>query len=178
MLGSKLGQDFTVQLNLLVGHCLDEWAVLQTHASQSGIDTVDPQRAKITLAVTTVTVLVGKGVHNSFSRFFDVRMTQRPKTLGSGQDLLVTSVTCFTSFDPSHVCKLASNQSINSLFVSEYHHGVFRILPLILSCTVRQIMRKHWLSANQLASPGNFKPLGCRFVSLDLWHVYLGAMMI
>jgi hypothetical protein len=99
----QIGQHLAVDFDVGLLQAIHEGAVLHAFQTGSGIDTGDPQGTELTLALTTVTVLVLTGLHHRLFGDAIYVLATTAVTLGLDENLLVTRARRYTTFDSRHL---------------------------------------------------------------------------
>src|SRR5574343_599096 len=99
----QIGQDLAVDFDVGLLQTVHEGAVLHAQLTSCGIDTGKPQRTELTLALTTVTVLVLTGLHHRLLGDAIYVLATTAVTLGLNENRLVTGASRYTTFNSRHL---------------------------------------------------------------------------
>src|SRR5574343_440483 len=99
----EVGQHLAVDLDGSLLQAVGELAVGQTQFTHTGVDTGNPEAAEHALLGTAVTVGILPSLHYRLFGDTEDITAATAKTLGKGQNLLVTGMGRYTTFDARHV---------------------------------------------------------------------------
>src|SRR5690606_27243488 len=104
----QIGQHTAIKTNIGLAQTGNQTAVAQTAGTGRGVDTHDPERAELTLALTTVTIGVLTGLDDGLFRDAEHARTSTVITFGLLENFLVTAAGGHTTFNTSHETFLSS----------------------------------------------------------------------
>jgi hypothetical protein len=104
----QVGQYLAVNFHFSLLQAVHEGAVGQTQLTRSGVDTGDPQDTELTLALTTIALIVLTGLHHRLFGDAVYVLAAATVALGKGEDFLVTGAGGYTTFNSGHGGLLSS----------------------------------------------------------------------